>query len=107
MFYSIVEKVSTLQATMRSLQQLSVRSTRLHDEFRKEATTVEADYRRQVDHFSEFEDQQKQIGMLEQRIHQGVTKTQMLSNRLEAARKRVELWEKRENEWQARTSSLL
>ncbi len=42
---------------------------------------------------------------MERRIKKDMKHATVLSGRLEQARNRVELWEKRENEWQARTSS--
>lgn len=100
-----MEKVSTLRSTIASLQDLTVQSAKLHQDFQSEAVSVENEYKDQINHFSEFEDQQDRVRTLEDRIQKGVTKTQSLSDRLEASRKRAELWEKRENEWQARTSS--
>lgn len=104
-YYSLLEKIGTLRATIGLLQELSIASRQTNDDFNIEVVGLEQDIRRQIDAFGAFESQQSRIEELESRIKSGQSKAQSLSERLEAARQRVELWERRENEWQAKTSS--
>jgi len=66
---------------------------------------LELDVQTQIDGFNNFNEQQRTIEDMERRIKKDMKHATVLSGRLEQARNRVELWEKRENEWQARTSS--
>lgn len=107
LYYAILEKVASLRSTIAKLQELSAASKKLLGDFQGEAEGFEADLKGQIAAFGDFEMQGKTIGELEGRIQAGMTRAKSLSDRLEAARNKVELWEQRENEWQARTSCKL
>lgn len=66
---------------------------------------LETDVRGQVDAFRGFNEQQARIEELEGRIKTGQGRAMELGERLEECRRKAEAWEKREREWQARTSS--
>lgn len=104
---SIMEKVATLRSTIQKLQQLSTESTTKHREFQTEADQIAMHFARQVDTFKGFELRQQQVEFLRGRIQDSIEKSDKLQGRLKAARDRVALWEKREDEWQARTTMKL
>ena len=104
LYYSILEKVSTLRSGITRLQELSSATTSMQHDFQSNADRVETDFEGQIVTTQNFTSQQRQVEVLESRIKASVDKAARLSDRLEAARKRVDLWEERENEWQARTT---
>ncbi|OCK81029.1 hypothetical protein K432DRAFT_416311 [Lepidopterella palustris CBS 459.81] len=106
-YYSILEKVSMLRATIGNLQELSNLTIELHDRFENDADELEGDIQGQIDAFNEFEVQQKQVDKLEMRIKGGNEKASALNERLEKARKRVEVREKIEAEWDSKMSRRL
>ncbi|PBP21602.1 hypothetical protein BUE80_DR007662 [Diplocarpon rosae] len=102
-YYSVLEKVSALQSTISSLSELASLTRGLTEEFRTETQELVADVSSQVEGFSGFEDQEKKIGELKQRVERGREKIKSLGDRVEVIRHRVEGWEIREKEWQDRT----
>lgn len=106
-FDSIKEKILSLRGTMSSLQEVSSDSKDLRASFNKDVTNVKVEVQAQINAFAAFENQQHAIDDLEARIKAGKKRTETLSTRLEIARRRVEQWEAREKEWQAKTSSEL
>lgn len=94
-----------LHSVISSLQEVSSSSKDLHQAFKRDIAEVEDELRAQIDAFGAFETQETTIEGLDARIKKGKQRTDALSARLEASRRRVELWEAREKEWQAKTSS--
>lgn len=105
-YYSILEKVGLLRATIGSLQELTVMSSELHHNVTQEMVNVESEFTAQIDDFADFADKQKIIDDLEHRVHSSMDKAKQLSGRLEQTRKRVELWEEQEKAWQVKASSM-
>ena len=89
---------------IQQLQELSADSRKLHEDFEDRAQQFESDFKGQVAAFSDFEEHERTISELENRIHAGVTRVETLSGRLEKARKTVEIWGERENQWQQKTT---
>ncbi|TKA70348.1 hypothetical protein B0A49_09794 [Cryomyces minteri] len=106
-YYAILERVSILQSTISALYDLSVATKNLHATFRSDAQELETEVTEQIDAFGGFEQQGQNVKGLDERLKASREKARALSSRLEDARHRVELWEKREGEWQARTSRRL
>lgn len=104
-FYSILQNAASLRSTITGLRELSDDSQQLLERFQADSGEVDKELGAQIAAINGFRDQRKQVTTLEERIQKSMSKTKGLSDRLEVARKRVELWEKRENEWQSRTSS--
>ena len=98
------EKVGTLQSTIQKLQELATESARMRKEFEHEATDIETEYSGQVEGFKGFNEQRHAVETLRGRIENSVNRSQRLQDRLKMARDRVAEWEKREDEWQAKTS---
>lgn len=86
------------------LQELSADSRKLHEDFEDQAHHFESDFKSQVAAFSDFEEHERTITELENRIHDGAKRVETLSGRLEMARKTVEIWGERENQWQQKTA---
>lgn len=104
LYTGLLGKVAEIHSGLRSLKELSEASEKLHESFQSDVKDMEADIDRQISGFGAFEEQQRSVDELEQRVTEKVMAAKDLSERLEAARERVELWERRENEWQAKTS---
>jgi hypothetical protein len=68
---------------------------------------MEHDIRRQLKEFRGFDPQVRKIDALEKRMNTGRDKVQALGDRLDAVRKEIDGWERREGEWQARVSRRL
>ena len=107
LYMNIMEKVATLRRTIHKLQQLATETSNVHKEFEEDAQAIAGDFEGQVEAFKGFEEQQQQVESLRGRIQTSIEKSEALQERLKAARDRVASWEKREDEWQARTSMKL
>ena len=105
LYYSTLEKVGVLHSTISSLQELSAASNQLRDDFHRDTRNLEGETQSQIAAFKDFETQQGRVRDLESRIKAGMSNAKGLSERLEAARARVALWDEREKRWQAKTSS--
>ena len=107
LFMSIKEKLATFQSTIQRMQELSVETNKMRVDFEGEAKQVEMTYERQVETFHGFDQQKQHAESLRERIEKSIEKSEGLQERLQAARNKVSEWEKREDEWQARTSMKL
>jgi len=103
-YYSILERLSTLQSTIGSLQDLSHHTKDLRTTFESDAREVETEVRDQMKVFGGFEKQKSRIQSLETRIKQSKDRTETLSERLEKAKEKVKLLETQEAEVQASIS---
>lgn len=101
--YSILEKISSLQSTVLSLKELAMMARRLNNEFKLESQEVVSDIETQLDNFQEFDGPRKIIEDLQARVQTGRQKVQVLGDRVESVRQKVERWEKLEGEWQEKT----
>jgi len=99
-YYSILEKVSILQSTVGSLQELSSLTRQLRHDFDDEAETLQDDMQEQINGFGGFNLQKSRIDSLESRIKGSREKADKLSERLQAAQERIHVLEVKEGEWQ-------
>ncbi|KZF23783.1 hypothetical protein L228DRAFT_267748 [Xylona heveae TC161] len=106
-YYSILEKVSTLQSSIHALKELTEHVSRLRDDYEQDTSQLEAEMNAQIDALDGIEAQADRINALQGRVKEGRAKVDALGNRLEDVRAKVETWEKREGEWQSRTSRRL
>ncbi|KAH7123820.1 hypothetical protein B0J11DRAFT_529996 [Dendryphion nanum] len=106
-YYSILEKLSTLRQTIGSLQELYGLTKELHDNFETDTRELVDEVQGQVNGFGNFDAQQRQVQELEERIACGKQKADLLTARLDEAKKRVELQATLETEGEARTTRRL
>ncbi|ORY04028.1 hypothetical protein BCR34DRAFT_605026 [Clohesyomyces aquaticus] len=106
-YYSVLEKVSVLRQTIGSLQELSGLTKELHENFQADTEELVEDVKSQLEGLDNFDSQQRQVEMLEERIQAGRTKAVALNERLTDARKRVDARAKLEAEWEVQTSRRL
>ncbi|KAL2809865.1 hypothetical protein BJX63DRAFT_340929 [Aspergillus granulosus] len=106
-YYGLLEKVAALNMTLASFQELSDSTFKLFDDFQRETTGMQQDFRKQVADLNEFHPQMQKIEALEERMRASKTRAKTLGNRLEAMRAEIEKWDKREMEWQMRTNQRL
>ncbi|KAI7163639.1 hypothetical protein KC349_g1211 [Hortaea werneckii] len=114
-YYAILEKASILRSTVASLQQLADESRRMHQQFKDDSGALETDTRDNIDHFNNFEEQEKTINELVSKLQSSKDETNKLNERLEKARTRIENYEqkqeahraKRRKQWHAIGGTLL
>ncbi|KAL2070929.1 hypothetical protein VTL71DRAFT_13955 [Oculimacula yallundae] len=102
-YYSVLEKLSTLQSTITSLKELAHLTRGLTESFSSEAQEVVDEVTGQVDTFGGFKEQEGRIGELMDRVKKGRERIQRAGERVERVKSRVEGWEVAEGEWQDRT----
>ena len=103
-YYTILEKVGSLQASISEMQDLSTAANHALDEFQKNSQGIETEMVSQIEGFGTFQQQRERLKGLQDRIATGVVQADELNARLEHAQKRAEEWDREEDEWQARTS---
>lgn len=106
-YYSVLEKLGTLQSTIAALKELAELHRQLSTSFSKDADEIVADVGSQLDSFGQFEDQQQLIESLQDRIHTGRENIKSLSERVDVVRLHIENWERADREWQERTRKRL
>jgi len=106
-FGSLQAKVAVLRGAIEELQGLVGDTSTLREKFERESGDVEGEARAKIEGFETFEAQSKAIAECEGRIAKGRRRVVVANERLEKARIGVEEWERREDEWQKRTSSML
>ncbi|KAK0731459.1 hypothetical protein B0H67DRAFT_564874 [Lasiosphaeris hirsuta] len=106
-YYSVLERLGTLQSTIVALKELAGLSQQMNNTFRIEAEELVADISSQLDAFGQFKEQQKRVERLQSRIHIGREKITVLSGRVDVVRDRIESWERADREWQERTRKRL
>lgn len=97
-YYSILEKFSTLRNTISSLQELSDLTKDLHHDFEEEAKENTNDIQAQIDALANFSAQQKKVTELEERIQRGRERAVQLDDRLANCKERVAWIDKRDRE---------
>ncbi|KAK0103289.1 hypothetical protein ONS95_005321 [Cadophora gregata] len=102
-YYSVLEKLSTLQNTITSLKELAHLTRGLTEQFSSESQDVVDDVTGQLDGFDGFTDQEDRIKALQDRVASGRSRIKELGARVEVVRERVEGWEVAEGEWQEKT----
>ena len=106
-YYSVLEKLSTLQNTIASLKELASMTRRLNDDFKVESEDVVADITAQLNQFENFDEQQKRIEDLASRVQDGRQKIKTLGSRVDLVQNRVMGWELSEKEWKDKTRQRL
>jgi DNA repair exonuclease SbcCD ATPase subunit len=103
-YYSILEKLSVLRQTIGSLQELSSLTRELRKNFETDTKELVDDVQGQYDGFENFDSQQEQIVVLEDRIQANKNKADCLTDRLAKARERVDARAQSESEWTAKNT---
>ncbi|GIK06788.1 hypothetical protein Aspvir_002440 [Aspergillus viridinutans] len=103
----LLEKIAALTSTFASFQELADSASTIFNDFERETSVLDGDIRRQIGDLKDFQPQMRKIERLEQRMRSGKTKADALGKRLEAIRNQIDLWEKREVEWQTRVGRRL
>ncbi|KAK2741791.1 hypothetical protein FQN57_005535 [Myotisia sp. PD_48] len=106
-YYNLLDQVSTIRSAIRSLQELTSLTNNLHTEFDKNASSILHDGARHKSRFNNFDNQVQLIDNLETRMHAGKKKAFSLETRLDTVRQRIQAWDQRERDWQARVSRRL
>jgi hypothetical protein len=102
-YYSVLEKLSILQSTITSMKELASITRQLNHEFTGESEGVVADVTSQLDSFEGFNDQEKHISRLAERVQKGRERIKALGGRVDLVKSRVEGWEAAEAEWKDKT----
>lgn len=102
-YYSVLEKLTTLQNTIVALKDLAHDSTAAKDAFVAEAHGVLAEAQSQLDAFDDFGEHQSRVQALQARVLSGRERIAALSARVDVVRQRVERWERADREWQETT----
>ena len=106
-YYTVLEKLSTLQNTIASMKEVATMTRQLNTDFKTESEEVVKDITTQLEGFEGFEKQQKRIESLQERVKKGRERIKSLGGRVEAVKERVESWEMAEGEWQEKTRKRL
>ena len=101
-YYTILEKASILRSTVASLQQLADESRKMHSSFQEDTSKLERHTKENMKSFGNLQQQEKKINELVAKLQDSRNKTNEINDRLESARLRVEAFEERENEKQAK-----
>lgn len=102
-YYSVLEKLSVLQASIASLKELSLIARQLNEDFDDDSQAVVSEIEEQIKAFGDFKEPQTKIEALQARIQTGREKVNRLGARVEVIRKRAEGWAKVEDQWQEKT----
>ncbi|KAI1487454.1 hypothetical protein F5X96DRAFT_149054 [Biscogniauxia mediterranea] len=106
-YYSVLERLSMLQSTIVAIKELASMSQEVSESFGEESKGLVSEIESQMGSFDQFDDQQKRIQVLQDRIYAGRDKAQTLSKRVDVVRERIEGWERADREWQERTRKRL
>ncbi|PKS12010.1 hypothetical protein jhhlp_001306 [Lomentospora prolificans] len=102
-YYSVLEKIGTLQSTILGLKELAIQSQKTAETFDKDTHEVAKEVESQLNGFGHFRDQENRIEALRERIDASRKKISALSGRVDVVKDRVEGWERADKEWQERT----
>lgn len=94
-----------LRQTIGSLQELTGLTKELHENFQGDTRELTEDVHSQLEVFNNFEGAEEIVKGLEERIKSGREKANVLTNRLEEARKKVQERSQVEKKWEERTNS--
>lgn len=101
-YYSILEKAENMRNTLAEMQRLADESRAAREKFEAEAAGLRDETERTMDGFGEFKKAEESIDGYVTRLAEAKAKTDGLNERLEGARKRVEAYEKRYRDSQAK-----
>ncbi|KAK2610831.1 hypothetical protein N8I77_004228 [Diaporthe amygdali] len=102
-YYSVLEKLTSLQNTVVALKELASASAAMNEGFTAESESVLAEAQAQLDAFGQFDEQQARVQALQDRIHGGRERISALSERVDIVRQKVERWERADFLWQNKT----
>ncbi|KUI66024.1 hypothetical protein VM1G_01581 [Cytospora mali] len=102
-YYNVLEKLSSLRKTIVALKDLAAASASTSDGFMTDSQSVLSEAQAQLDAFGQFDEQEKRVQALQDRVHGGRERIEALSTRVDAVRQKVESWERADREWQERT----
>lgn len=102
-YYTVLQKLTTLQNTMVALRDLAQASKATSAGFIAESHSVLFATQAQLDAFGDFSEQQERVQALQDRVHGGRERIATLSQRVDIVKQRVERWERADREWQERT----
>jgi hypothetical protein len=103
----LLEKVTALNSTIGSFQDLSDSAATLLSDFERETAGLDQEVRKQINDLKGFEPQIQKADALEERMKHGRKRVEELGSRLDAVRRQIDEWEQRESEWQSRVSRRL
>lgn len=106
-YYSVLEKLSVLQNTISSMQELATMTRQLNEEFTQESEEVVTDVTTQIKSFEGFTEQETRISKLAGRVQTGKERIKTLGERVEIVKGRVEGWESAEAVWKDKTRKRL
>ncbi|KAJ6035804.1 hypothetical protein N7540_000083 [Penicillium herquei] len=106
-YYSLLEKITALNSTIASFQDLSDSASTLLNDFERETAGLDQGIRKQINDLRGFEPQIQKADALEKRMKLGRERVQDLGQRLKNIRSQIDHWEQRESEWQSRVSRRL
>ncbi|KAH7035337.1 uncharacterized protein B0I36DRAFT_360723 [Microdochium trichocladiopsis] len=106
-YYSVLERLGTLQQTIVALRELASLSSDLAQSFKHDSSELTEEIEAQIQPFGELDEHQDRIKSLQQRITVGRDKTKGLTERVDRVRERVEGWEAADQDWRVRTRKRL
>ena len=106
-YYTVLEKLSTLQSTIASMREIATLTRQLHTDFKTESEEVVGEITTQIAGFAGFEEQQQRIVTLQERVWKGRERIKGLGGRVDVVKERVDSWEMAEGEWQEKTRKRL
>lgn len=106
-YYNLLEKITALNSTIGSFQELSDSAGTFLNDFERETSSLDQEIRKQIIELKGFEAQIEKADKLETRMKQAREKVETLGTRLETVKSEIESWERREMEWQERISRRL
>ncbi|KAJ5131674.1 hypothetical protein N7448_005832 [Penicillium atrosanguineum] len=106
-YYNLLEKITALNSTIASFQDLSDSASKLLSDFERETAGLDQEIRKQINDLKGFEPQIQKVDALEERMKRGRERVEDLGSRLDAVRAQTDSWEQRESEWQSRVSRRL
>ncbi|KAJ1331543.1 hypothetical protein MN608_05002 [Microdochium nivale] len=106
-YYSVLERLGTLQQTVVALKELAGLTNELSHSFRRDARELVDEIETQVAPFDNLDEHQERITNLQGRISLGRDKTKGLGDRVDHVRDRVEGWEAADKMWRERTRKRL
>jgi hypothetical protein len=102
-YYSILEKTQALQAAVTTLGELRELSQGVNDAFSRDAAGIEQEVQQQLGALGTLEPQRRRIEALQARILSGRSRAAELGARVDAVRRRVEGWERKDADVQERS----
>ncbi|KAJ5901362.1 hypothetical protein N7504_007356 [Penicillium tannophilum] len=106
-YYNLLEKITALNSTIGSFQDLSDTASTLLSDFERETAGLDQETRKQINDLQGFQPQIQKADALEKRMKAGRQRVEDLGKRLESVRGEIDRWDQRESEWQSRVSRRL